>query len=298
MIYQMVSSKSIIAKVIADMELKEKDIRITDMKEWIGEAMEKIGASTQYDKRIEVIPIHNYQAKLPCNLHMLNQAAFSFSGKGGWLPMLKGSGSFDVFTHKKCCNQCSSDDCNKLIQDTTLVPVVKNLFNFINDKDALDKINEDPNIRHTLGMLINEYTWCNNKHNLSYAIKYDIKPGYIYTNIPEGYVKLSYKAIHTDNDGMPMIPDIASYSEAIYWYIVMKLSFPKYYNGSITQHVYYDIKNSWNYYRKQAYAEALMPNDDEVQGIANTWHKIVPEVSDHATFFETTGDRQFIYNQN
>ncbi|MGM9532993.1 MAG: hypothetical protein ACI3VO_14230 [Intestinibacter sp.] len=40
----MISSKSIIAKVIADLDLKERDIKISDIKEWIGEAMEKIGS--------------------------------------------------------------------------------------------------------------------------------------------------------------------------------------------------------------------------------------------------------------
>ena len=37
------------------------------------------------------------------------------------------------------------------------------------------------------------------------------KPGYIMTNIPEGFVKVSYYAIFTDEEAMPMIPDIESY---------------------------------------------------------------------------------------
>nr|UVM92205.1 MAG: hypothetical protein [Bacteriophage sp.]UVM99656.1 MAG: hypothetical protein [Bacteriophage sp.]UVX94583.1 MAG: hypothetical protein [Bacteriophage sp.] len=41
---RMISSKAIIAKVIADLELKEPDIRITDIKEYILEAILKIGA--------------------------------------------------------------------------------------------------------------------------------------------------------------------------------------------------------------------------------------------------------------
>nr|DAJ75139.1 MAG TPA: biofilm development protein [Caudoviricetes sp.] len=40
----MVSSKAVIAKIIADLDLKEDDIKITDIREWISEAMEKIGA--------------------------------------------------------------------------------------------------------------------------------------------------------------------------------------------------------------------------------------------------------------
>ena len=36
------------------------------------------------------------------------------------------------------------------------------------------------------------------------------------TNIPEGFVKVSYYAIFTDEEAMPMIPDIESYKEAIF----------------------------------------------------------------------------------
>jgi hypothetical protein len=28
------------------------------------------------------------------------------------------------------------------------------------------------------------------------------------SNVPEGYVKISYHAVFTDDEGMPMIPDI------------------------------------------------------------------------------------------
>ncbi|MFR0885633.1 MAG: hypothetical protein ACLSGJ_10775 [Lachnospira eligens] len=41
---KLVSSKSVIAKIISDLDLKEDEIKITDIRNWIGEAMEKIGA--------------------------------------------------------------------------------------------------------------------------------------------------------------------------------------------------------------------------------------------------------------
>nr|DAL01668.1 MAG TPA: hypothetical protein [Caudoviricetes sp.] len=41
---KLVSSNTVIAKVIADLQLQETDIRITDIREWIQEAVLKIGA--------------------------------------------------------------------------------------------------------------------------------------------------------------------------------------------------------------------------------------------------------------
>ena len=40
MIDRLTTSKEIIAKIIADYDLKEDEIKITDIKEWIGEGME------------------------------------------------------------------------------------------------------------------------------------------------------------------------------------------------------------------------------------------------------------------
>jgi len=40
---------------------------------------------------------------------------------------------------------------------------------------------------------------------------YWIKPGWIVFNKDKGKVKLSYKAIATDERGYPLIPDMASY---------------------------------------------------------------------------------------
>jgi hypothetical protein len=63
--------------------------------------------------------------------------------------------------------------------------------------------------------------------------QYMIKPGWIVTNKREGFVKLAYKAVATDERGYPLIPDLQSYQEAIYWYVTMKMSFPKFLNGTL-----------------------------------------------------------------
>ena len=64
--------------------------------------------------------------------------------------------------------------------------------------------------------------------------EYFIKPGWIVTNRRKGFIKLAYKAIAVDERGYPLIPDLTSYQEAIYWYVVMKLTFPKFMSGKLT----------------------------------------------------------------
>lgn len=303
---RMISSNTVIAKVIADLQLQESDIRITDMREWCMEAILKIGAIQQYEHKVAILPIECHQVALPCDLYKLGQVAFSFCNGGGWLPMRKATSSFGVFHDR----ECSNEPC-MLIPDTTMFPLVKNMFNLNTDREALDKLNEDTNLRQTLSILLNQWTvgTVNGKfvpgvvdHKdgtmFSNELQYTTKPGYINTCMPRGFVKISYYAIYTDEDSMPMIPDLESYKEAIYWYVTMKLMYPKKLKGQISQGDYYDIRNSYNFYRKQAYAEAMMPTVDDLTTISNIYNKLYPEINDQDTFFSTSGDEQNIYNQS
>ena len=47
MITKLISSKAVVAKVIADLNLQEKDMRMSDITTWIGEAALKIGSVNQ-----------------------------------------------------------------------------------------------------------------------------------------------------------------------------------------------------------------------------------------------------------
>lgn len=303
---RMISSASVVAKVIADLDLKEDQIRITDIREWIMEGILKIGAVQQYEHKVAILPIECHQVALPCDLYKLGQVAFSFCNGGGWLPMRKATSSFGVFHDR----ECSNEPC-MLIPDTAMFPLVKNMFNLNTDREALEKLNEDTNLRQTLSILLNQWTvgTVNGKfvpgvvdHRdgtmFSNELQYTTKPGYINTCMPRGFVKISYYAIYTDEDSMPMIPDLESYKEAIYWYVTMKLMYPKKLKGQISQGDYYDIRNSYNFYRKQAYAEAMMPTVDDLASVQNSWLKLYPEIDAHDTFYSTVGERQDIYNQN
>lgn len=281
MIDRLTTSKEIIAKIIADYDLKEDEIKITDIKEWIGEGMEKIGAVQQLEHKTTNLIVENYQAKLPCDLYKLGQVAFSFENGCGWLPMRKVTNSFGIY------KKCSGCNPKMLVQDSALI---------LSDK----------NIKQTLDALVNQYTVPSNNGRLiignpatfNTSLQYSTKPGYITVNVPCGWVKISYYAIPTDEDSMPMIPDLPSYKEALMYYIGTKILYAKWIKGQLSNEIYYSIKRSWNFYRKQAYAEAMMPTVDELETIKNVWHKPYTEMRDHDTFFESTGDEQILYNWN
>lgn len=315
----MISVRTVIAKVMADLNIQEDDLRISDILEWCGEAMEHIGAIAQYEPKVVTLPIINHQVPLPCDLHQLHQVAYSFEPDGPWFPTRKATGSFAVWGNsdgcyhdcrEDCCGECRHESCcehcdpNMIVQDDVMTRLVVDMYGNIDNTKAIEMLNTNQNLRTIVSHLINHYTIGDYKHfkfdtaNPSGGVQYTVKPGFIMCNAHCGYLKLSYSAIKTDENGYPLIPDMISFSEAIYWYITMKLKYPEYLNGRMNREIYYDIKRSWNFYAKQAYAEAMMPNEDGLESLKNNWNKLVPEYNDHNTFYSHTGERQTIYNAN
>lgn len=305
MITKLTSIQSVIAKVIADLNIQEDDLRISDVIEWVGEAIEKIGAVTQFIPKVSgengtpCTKVKCYQAQIPCDLHQLHQVAYSYNCNGPWFPMRKATGSYAVWGHENKCD-CECLTPEMIVQNDTMVNLVVDMYGNIDKTEAIEMINTNQNLRTILSNLINQHTYNNqvNTTNPSISLQYSVKPGWIMCNMPDGYLKLSYSAIPTDEDGYPLVPDLTSYKEAIYWYVTMKMKYPEYLNGKMNREIFYDIKRSWNFYRNQAYAEALMPNEDGLESIKNNWNKLVPEFNDHDSFYSHTGERQIIYNAN
>lgn len=303
MLYKLTSVKSIIAKVFSDLNLKEGDHKITDMVEWAGEALEKIGAfpslTTKVTGRdqVPIIEFSNYQAKLPCDLHKLIQVAYAPAEEGPFYPMRYGTGSFDYGVI------ANVDDPDSSLTDT--VVVASDVVNLAMDlyalsyEDALIKINSEPGTRSLLeGLLGGTPGETSRSTTFTTDYSYVITAGYLKTNIAEGYLLMSYQAIPTDADGYPMVPENESFFEALYWYINMKMMYPEWREGRVRDAVYYDARRSWNYYRKQAYGEAMMPSADQLESLKNTWLRLVEEVDEHSTYYSTVGEKQIIYNAN
>lgn len=82
------SIKTLIAKVYRDLDLKDED-RWVSMIEWAAEALQLIGAYSQFVPKTKDIAISNYRGSLPCDYYKMIQVSLN----GG--PVLYASGSFD-----------------------------------------------------------------------------------------------------------------------------------------------------------------------------------------------------------
>ena len=101
MVYNLISCKRVIAKVMTDLQLNEGEHRISDMVEYCGESLEKIGGFPSFTNKVSgkdglpLLEIVNYQTKLPCDFHNLIQLGYSASTAGPFYSMRYATGSFD-----------------------------------------------------------------------------------------------------------------------------------------------------------------------------------------------------------
>ena len=306
MIYKLTSVERVIAKVFQDLDLKEGEHRLSDIIEWAGESLEKIGAFPSFINKvtgkddIPLLEVTNYQVKLPCDFYNLIQASFSTNKQGPYYPMRYGTGNFDT-GNPDVADENELGATTDVANVSDLVVFAMTLYD-LNYADALTKINMEPDTRKKLTNLLNMKTptlpGTKNPMATTRDITYVITPGYIKMNVESGYIMLAYQAIPTDSKGYPMIPDDAEFLEAIYWYIVMKLYYPQWVSGQIRDAVYYDARRSWSYFCKQAYGQALMPNTDQLEMIKNSWLRLVPEIREHDSGFSSLGGEQRKYNYN
>jgi hypothetical protein len=69
MIYELVSIKTIIYKVINDLGIGDKEIEWQDWVDWIADGLQHIGSYYQFQEKEEAIEIENYKGYLPCDFY-------------------------------------------------------------------------------------------------------------------------------------------------------------------------------------------------------------------------------------
>ena len=304
MTYKYTKCESVIAKIMSDGGIEGTHFRVTDIREWIFEAIEKIGAPVQYIEResgvdgCPILKIEDYQVPIPGDLEHLSAVAYSPNEKGPWYPARTNNSTFKTPRGKEHDHHGHHvEDCMYCDDGVTEFPRPVD----INERPIPHKpITSTCQLYEINGMKYAEKAYLN---GAAEDVTFFTKPGWIVVNRKNGFVKLAYKAIATDERGYPLIPDSAAYQEAIYWYVMMKLNFKKFLNGKLgggkaagaSMQIYQYLQNQWEYYKKQAYGEAMMPNEADMRGIKNEWTKLIPDWDSDEFLFKNEGRKQLNY---
>ena len=259
MIYNLVSCRKVVSKVYSDLDLQEELHPVSNFIEWIGESLKKIGAFPSLITRV--------------------------TGKED-LPLLV----IDGYQAKLPA------DLNTINQVAYSATVNGPFYPMRYATGSFATTHPLKGSTPITGTATTPTTENGTIYSLDYS--YIVVGGWIKTNIKDGYLLISYQAIPVDADNYPLVPDDEAFFEAIYWYINMKLLYPQWRNGQVRDAIYYDAKSSWNYHRKQAYANAMMPNSDQLESIFNSWVRLIPNINTAQSFYSTMGEQEIIYNKN
>lgn len=119
-----------------------------------------------------------------------------------------------------------------------------------------------------------------------------IQDNVIVTSILSGTILMDYKAIKTDKEGYPMIPDLVSYKEAVAKYIQYKLDHRDWRRKRLTRDIYAESKNDWQWYCGQARGQANLPDLAYAEAIKNQWVKLKPNQNSAQSFYNDLAIRE------
>lgn len=116
----------------------------------------------------------------------------------------------------------------------------------------------------------------------------------IFTSFRNGSVEVSYKAIHTDDEGLPMLPDNPVFLKALELYIKKEWFTILYDMGRITAQVLQNTQQEYYFKAGQCNNEFVIPSVSEMESITRMMNTLVPRVTDFDKSFRHQGDREYL----
>tara|TARA_R100000544_G_C2227459_1_gene61887 strand:- start:6913 stop:7914 length:1002 start_codon:yes stop_codon:yes gene_type:complete len=313
-IYKTTSAQVILRKVMRDLNPEGADW-LDDGIEWIGEALEHIGASAQLESRTCIVDIKDHKGPLPADLYYINQVSINESQDAVSVSSQINQVNKDIqdlSSTYKFSKDFISSTLNKLADGTISSTLAKST---LADIETLNKTG-DQSLNKLLAnsyVLYNQYMSpstgnlqplryctgtfpeaihcddCTQNYHASSEC-YLVESDRIKTSFAEGKVCLSYKAMPTDVDCFPLVPDDISYKEAMFWYIYKKMLLG---GMQTTNGIAYDFAdNKWKYYCTQARNAAVYPDIERMENWMNQWVRLVPNINRYANGFENLAQRE------
>lgn len=125
-----------------------------------------------------------------------------------------------------------------------------------------------------------------------YDLTYKTQGMVIYTSIEKGEIELAYRAIMTDNDGYPMIPDDGTFAVALGLYIKKKQFTILFDLGKINRQVLENTQQEYCWAVGQAQSSLSMPTTDQMEAFKNSWVTLLQRNEEHGKGFRTLGNRE------
>jgi hypothetical protein len=252
-----VSIHNVLAKLNRDMGTSFEE---ADAIEWAGEALGHIDAPSEWDEVVSFVEVKNYRVALPTPIKSIRSIAKNMCYEtqpasacpAAIIPADTGTDVIVTDCNGNIVNPC---DYGRYLPSYSL----DSYFIFSNI-GAFESCYVP--LRPATGTFFGALpTSIPNKNNLhpENDEEYKVQFPYIQFSFQEGFVAISYTRPKMDESGMPMIPDLESYREAIVKYVRLKLTQRKIDMGDqVAMNLLTKYEQDWHWYCKQARNEMTM----------------------------------------
>ena len=115
----------------------------------------------------------------------------------------------------------------------------------------------------------------------------------IITSFPEGKVRVAYKAIPVDDEGLPLLINNAKYLKALELYVRCQMFTILFDLGKISTQVLQHTEQEYGWAAGQLSEEFKTPSEAEMQSITNMLNQIIVRKNDFYNGYERLGNKEF-----
>lgn len=247
MIHKSCSIQEVIGRVIRNTRIQDSSY-ITDMYEWIPEAMEFMRTKMELSYTFKDVEINFHKGKMPCGL--IHIMAIEYNG---------------------CRLEYKTGSNNSYRRANTSTTGLDLFVSTIKTQDVPD----------------GNYIWKSDIRSVGSlpvgSGSYSIEMDYINTSICDGMVRVHYMSQPLDCDGLPLIPDNANYKEAIYYYVRAKMIGCGYKDNAFSEQ---ELMQRFEIYASRAMGQIRYPSMDLIQKRMDTLMRFIPPEDYWNNFFE------------
>jgi hypothetical protein len=216
---------------------------------------------TKYELKscYEDVKVVFHKGKLPCDLHHIKAVEY----KGRRLP--EGNSSKDIRTGHKIASVPEP-----VVSTMSLIATPNGESMWVN------KFSTDEVVACSLDV-----------HPSAY---YQIEMSFITTSFADDTIRIHYKAVPCDDNGLPLIPDNEDYKQAIYYYVRSMMI------GAGYKDTVYNIpmlNQLWETHAARAIGQITYPSIDSMESKVNGMVRFIPQANYFDNFFRTTPEPNY-----
>ncbi len=119
----------------------------------------------------------------------------------------------------------------------------------------------------------------------------------IFTSFRTGDIEISYKAIPTDDEGLPLLPDNPVFLKTLELYIKKEWFTILFDMGKISPAVLQNTQQEYAFKAGQCNNEFMIPSVSEMEAFTRMYNTLIPRVNEFNKSFRHMGDREYIKMQ-